>query len=134
MRVHPFEPLSAEEVSEAIEIPHTLPSFMASTRIISIMLREHAKEFVYQLPCVTASDREADAVLFKNGVNTAYFVVLNLTDEKLKAQSTRLVPIRRSQQMSRSSASVPFSPTKSFVPPSSPTKTESKTDKSCNHC
>jgi primary-amine oxidase len=88
MPLHPLEPLSAAEVAKAVGILQTMPTFTPTTRIISIMLREPAKELVYEWPSAARADREADVVLFDNGLNTAHAVVLNLTQEKATAIST----------------------------------------------
>jgi primary-amine oxidase len=56
--------------------------------VISVILREPEKTFVYEWPDGTMPDREADAVLFDNGLNTAYEVALNLTRGVVTAQET----------------------------------------------
>lgn len=76
---HPLEPLSAIEVSAAVGLLRTSSAFTASTRVISILLKEPSKELVHSWPDVAAIDREAAAVLFDNGLNTAYDAVVNLT-------------------------------------------------------
>jgi primary-amine oxidase len=73
---HPLEPLDASEVAEVVRRLKTAAEFTATTRIISIMLKEPAKELVHQ---GQPADREAAAVLFDNGLNTAYDAVVNLT-------------------------------------------------------
>jgi primary-amine oxidase len=92
MPLHPLEPLSAAEAAIAVSILRTMPAFTATTRIISITLREPAKELVYEWPSSPSTDREldreADVVLFDNVLNTAYAVVLNLTQENVTAVST----------------------------------------------
>ena len=88
MPFHPLEPLTAPEVAQAVTLLKGLPAFTATTRIISIALREPDKAAVYALPSSATPHREADAVLFDNGLNTAYAVALNLTQDKVTAQST----------------------------------------------
>jgi primary-amine oxidase len=88
MPFHPLEPLTADEVVRAVELSRALPIFTASTRIISIALREPDKQLVYEWPKTAAADREAEAVLFDNASNTAYVVSLNLTQGGVTAQST----------------------------------------------
>jgi Cu2+-containing amine oxidase len=47
MSQHPLRPLDAAEVQASVALLKTLPTFTASsTRIVSIMLREPAKEVV----------------------------------------------------------------------------------------
>ena len=77
-KIHPLEPLSAPEIAEAVRLLKSNPVFTATTRIISIMLREPRKSVVYDWPKTEKIDREADAVLFDNGRNTAIAVILNL--------------------------------------------------------
>ena len=78
---HPLEPLSAAEVAASVRLLKTAPAFTASTRIISIMLKEPPKDLVHAWPGNTGAspDREAAAVLFDNGINAAYDAVVNLT-------------------------------------------------------
>lgn len=68
MPIHPLEPLSATEVESAVDLLRALPVFTPATRIISVILREPAKSFVYEWPSGGTPDREADVVLFDNGL------------------------------------------------------------------
>jgi len=70
-KIHPLEPLSAPEIAEAVRLLKSNPVFTATTRIISIMLREPRKSVVYDWPKTAKIDREADAALFDNGRNTS---------------------------------------------------------------
>jgi primary-amine oxidase len=88
MSLHPLEPLSAAEVARAVALLKALPTFTPATRVISVMLREPDKTLVYEWPNAAVPDREADAVLFDNGLNTAYAVALNLSTRVVIAQST----------------------------------------------
>jgi primary-amine oxidase len=81
--IHPLEPLSAPEITEAVRLLKTNPVFNAKTRIISIMLREPPKSVVYGWPKTDKISRQADAVLFDNGRNTAIAVTLNLDAGKV---------------------------------------------------
>jgi primary-amine oxidase len=47
MSKHPLEPLSAQEVETAVSILKALPEFNGTTRIISVMLKEPAKDTVH---------------------------------------------------------------------------------------
>jgi len=76
---HPLEPLSASEVAEAVRLLRTASVYTATTRVISIMLKEPAKELVHAWPSAPTPDREAAAVLFDNALNTAYSAIVNLT-------------------------------------------------------
>jgi primary-amine oxidase len=79
MPSHPLQPLVSSEIQTAVKLLQALPSFTPATRIISIMLKEPAKELVYTWPDGPIPDREAIAVLFDNAANTALAATLNLT-------------------------------------------------------
>ncbi len=68
---HPLEPLSAREIQQAVELLQAHPGFTATTRIISIALREPEKSQVYAWPAITPGKREAVAVVFENAANQA---------------------------------------------------------------
>jgi primary-amine oxidase len=55
----------------------------SKTRIISIILREPAKECVHNWPKAPKPAREADAVLFDNGWNVALVLRVNLDAGKV---------------------------------------------------
>jgi primary-amine oxidase len=92
MSLHPLEPLSAAEIAKAVALLKALPVFTPATRVISIILREPEKSFVYEwtgdLPSAGTPGRCADAVLFDNGLNTAFTVALNLYTGEVIAQTT----------------------------------------------
>jgi len=88
MSQHPLEPLSATEISHAVALLKVLPVFTPSTRVISVILREPEKSFVYDWPKAGTPDRAADAVLFDNGINTAYAIALNLATGEVIALKT----------------------------------------------
>jgi primary-amine oxidase len=79
MSAHPLEPLSASEMEHAVTLLKTLPDFTPTTRIISIVLREPEKSFVYAWPQTNGANRDATAVLFDNAANQATTVSLDLT-------------------------------------------------------
>jgi primary-amine oxidase len=79
MPSHPLQPLIASEIQTAVKLLQALPSFTPATRIISIMLKEPAKELVYAWPNGEIPERDAIAVLFDNAANAAFEVTLNLT-------------------------------------------------------
>lgn len=79
MPSHPLQPLVSSEIQTAVKLLQALPSFAPAMRIISIMLKEPAKELVYTWPDGPIPDREAIAVLFDNAANTALAATLNLT-------------------------------------------------------
>lgn len=77
--LHPLEPLSGVELQDAIRLLKTLPIFTPSTRIISVILREPEKFLVYEWKCGSCGDRQADAVLFDNALNSACTARVNLS-------------------------------------------------------
>ena len=79
MNAHPLEPLTAAEVQLAVSLLKTLPSFNASTRIISIMLKEPPKSSVHTWLSGAPIDRRASAVLLNNAENLASIVDLSLS-------------------------------------------------------
>lgn len=81
--MHPLQPLSAAEIKRAVQLIRTLTVFTPTLRIISIVLREPVKASVYERIEDALGDRHADAVLFDNGLNTAYKALLNLTADRV---------------------------------------------------
>ncbi len=79
MPTHPLQPLTAGEVQTAVSLLKTNSLVRGTTRIISIMLKEPSKAFVYAWSGCEAVDREAIAMLFDNASNSASTVTLNLT-------------------------------------------------------
>jgi primary-amine oxidase len=83
MTTHPLQPLNSSEMRAAVELLQTLPSFISTTRIISITLKEPAKQLVYSWPDAGTPDREAIATLFDNAANAASTATLNLSAGKV---------------------------------------------------
>src|SRR5271155_4281665 len=77
---HPLEPLSAEEVRDAVGLLKRSGKVTPTTRFVSVALYEPHKSLVHgsisnQLPA-----RQAFAVLFDNAANACYEATLSLTD------------------------------------------------------
>ena len=85
MPPHPLEPLTSQEVSEAVNLLRSASEFTPRTRIISVSLYEPAKASVYGWPAVAFEQRQAEAVVFDNGENTAAKVRLDLTGRQVKS-------------------------------------------------
>jgi primary-amine oxidase len=85
MSTHPLEPLNAAEVEQALALLKTLPGFNATTRVISVMLREPVKDVVYAWPAVKSPSRAAEAVIFDNALNSGSHVLLDLTTNSVEA-------------------------------------------------
>ena len=86
MAPHPLEPLSAAEVQASVDLLKKLPQFNSTTRVISIMLKEPAKELVYSWSG-SSPDREATAVCFDNSANQAYTIEFNLASGTSRVQT-----------------------------------------------
>jgi primary-amine oxidase len=80
---HPLEPLSAEEVQQAVSLLKTAGKVTPSTRFVSVSLREPPKAQVHSFTGSERIAREAFVVLFDNGTNTAHEAALSLTEGKL---------------------------------------------------
>jgi primary-amine oxidase len=82
MRMHPLQPLSADEIQHAVIMIKELPVFSSTIRVISISLAEPKKSYVYAWPESPTPARQAIAVLFDNAKNQAYTVTLDLSAGK----------------------------------------------------
>jgi primary-amine oxidase len=82
---HPLEPLSADEVQQAVSLLKANGKVTPTTRFVSVSLREPPKAKVHGFTGREAPPREAFAVLFDNATNTAHEAALSLTDNKLLA-------------------------------------------------
>lgn len=78
---HPLEPLAADEVQQVVSLLRQAGKVTATTRFVSISLKEPRKELVHAgrngLP------REASVVLFDNATNTAHHAALSLAEGSL---------------------------------------------------
>lgn len=83
MPIHPLEPLTAQEIERAVEILKAVPSCTATTRIISIMLKEPAKQLVHAWPHAPVPAREAVVVLLDNSTGAASSIGLDLTNQAI---------------------------------------------------
>jgi primary-amine oxidase len=81
--MHPLEPLSASEVQQAVSLLKDLGRVTATTRFVSVSLKEPPKELVHSSVQDAAVDREARVILFDNAVNSCYEVSLSLTKQVL---------------------------------------------------
>ena len=79
MPLHPLEPLTSRELQAGLALLRSLETYSATTRVISLMLKEPCKEAVYAWPQGAQPPRQAVAILFDNGINRASRVLLDLT-------------------------------------------------------
>ncbi len=82
---HPLEPLTAEEVRQAVEVLKRSDRVVPTTRFVSIALKEPDKALVHGFDGAHSPPREAFAVLFDNAANTCYEATLSLTDGAVTA-------------------------------------------------
>ena len=76
---HPLEPLSAAEVSRAVELLKTAGKVSLTMRFVTIMLSEPPKAVVHAGQGWEALPRLASVVLFDNATNSCFEAELNLT-------------------------------------------------------
>jgi primary-amine oxidase len=81
--LHPLEPLSAEEVKQAVNLLKSAGKVTPTTRFVSVSLKEPAKAQVHTFTGSENIAREAFAVLFDNATNTAHEAALSLTAGKV---------------------------------------------------
>jgi primary-amine oxidase len=77
---HPLEPLSSAEVQHAVSLLRQADKVTATTRFVSVSLREPKKELLGR---EAAPPREAFVVLFDNATNSCFEAALSLSDGKL---------------------------------------------------
>lgn len=80
---HPLEPLTADEIAEAVKLLKKWPAFSRATRIISIILKEPRKEAVHAWTGEASPDREASAIILNSEKNSAWKVTMNLTRSEI---------------------------------------------------
>jgi len=80
---HPLEPLSAGEITHAVDLLKQAGKVTPTTRFVSVSLKEPPKADVHGWDGAKALPRRAFAVLFDNATNTAHESVIHLTDNRL---------------------------------------------------
>ena len=80
---HPLEPLTADEVQLAVTILKDAGKVTATTRFVSVNLKEPPKEFVHNFTGKESIRRDVFALLFDNGTNSCYEATLSLNDRKM---------------------------------------------------
>jgi primary-amine oxidase len=79
--VHPLEPLTAKEISAAVEILRTARNLGPSYRFVAVVLHEPPKEQVINFEVADFTDREAFVVLLDNADGSTYEAVVSLTQK-----------------------------------------------------
>jgi primary-amine oxidase len=82
---HPLEPLSADEVQQAVQLLQAQGKVTPTTRFVSVSLKEPSKEAVHGFTGRDAVPREAFAVLFDNGTNVCHEASVSLTKNQVLA-------------------------------------------------
>src|SRR5438270_241552 len=80
---HPLEPLSAQEVEQAVGLLKAQGKVTPTMRFVSVSLKEPKKALVHGFNGKQDVSREAFAVLFDNAQNTCYEATISLTAGKL---------------------------------------------------
>src|SRR3954451_1497022 len=80
---HPLEPLTADEVQAAVRILKDAGKVTATTRFISVALREPPKDLVHEFDGTRPPPREAFAILFDNATNACYEANVSLAKREL---------------------------------------------------
>ena len=80
---HPLEPLSAQEVQQAVDLLKSQGKVTPTMRFVSVSLREPKKALVHGFNGKQDIPREVFAVLFDNALNTCYEATISLAAGKL---------------------------------------------------
>lgn len=82
--LHPLQSLTAEEISQFVQFIRQEKNLAyASTRFISVTLKEPAKEIVYSFKPGDTISRAAFGVLYDSLTGTTYEATVSLSDDKL---------------------------------------------------
>jgi primary-amine oxidase len=80
---HPLEPLSSDEVQQVVQLLQDAGKITPTTRFVSISLQEPDKQAVHGFAGPHTPGREAFAVLFDNGTNSAFEACVSLSRNEL---------------------------------------------------
>jgi len=82
---HPLEPLTTEEMAEAIRIVRAERNISESFRFVTVMLHEPLKSVVLNFKLGDVINREVFMILLDKGANLTYEVVVSLNESAVKA-------------------------------------------------
>jgi len=85
---HPLEPLAGVEVHQAVKLLKSLGKVSATTRFVSVGLKEPDKAPVHRFPDAGLIPREAFVVLFDNGTNACHEATVSLSSNELLSWKT----------------------------------------------
>jgi primary-amine oxidase len=82
--LHPLHPLTAEEIKAAVAIIRKEKNLeYSTTRFVSVVLKEPAKELIYNYSATDSLERNAFVVLLDSSTGNTYETTVSLTFEKL---------------------------------------------------
>jgi primary-amine oxidase len=81
--LHPLEPLTSAEISQAVSIARTSPELGQHIRFATVTLHEPAKSNVISFKAGDPIEREAFIVLLDNATGMTYEVVVSLTQTRI---------------------------------------------------
>ncbi|WP_139491521.1 primary-amine oxidase [Brevibacillus dissolubilis] len=87
--LHPLEPLTAEEIQQAVAILREKQQLSEKARFVAVTLHEPPKSTVFSFKKGDPIHREAFVVVLDNAEETTYEAVVSLTDQKVKSWTPR---------------------------------------------
>src|SRR4051812_29464355 len=81
--LHPLQPLVPKEIGIAVSVIKKEGKVNASTRFVSVALKEPSKKLMAAFDGTQFPPREAFLVLFDNASNKCFEATLSITDQKL---------------------------------------------------
>jgi primary-amine oxidase len=80
---HPLEPLTPEEVRQAVALGKELRSLSATTRFMGVMLHEPPKDCVLCFKAGDPIDRQAEMVLMDNATGEVVETIISITQQSI---------------------------------------------------
>src|SRR5437879_4181111 len=80
---HPLEPLSKQEIEQAVAIVRANRPIAKGARVVSVTLKEPAKDLVLSFKEGTKLEREAFLILLDSTDGKTYEAVVSLSDRKI---------------------------------------------------
>src|ERR1700730_19339083 len=80
---HPLDPLTADEITQAVKIMKEKRKLKDSVRFVQVVLHEPAKETVLNFQEGNEFDREAFMILLDNQEEKTYEAVVSITKQKI---------------------------------------------------
>jgi primary-amine oxidase len=83
--VHPLEPLSKNEIVEAVAILRAKQPIAKAARFVSVTLNEPPKDLVLSFKEGAAFEREAFVILLNSADRKTYEAVVSLSDRNIRS-------------------------------------------------